>query len=161
MHSLLRIIASNGKMVGEWWIGKGFEGNFCALVDILLWLVSERTEQEKIIQCRVSNCLNTIKKWKIVSKSTFSPKTIRWIFAGILYCHVPGVPWLIITDSGLDVWINWHLQSHLITINYNNSTQWLPKTRSIPCWTRSVFSSIVIDLILIYESVTSSTKNLT
>jgi hypothetical protein len=32
----------------------------------------------------------------------------------------------------------------------------LPKTRSIPYWTTSVFSSAVIDLVLIYESVTSS-----
>jgi hypothetical protein len=35
--------------------------------------------------------------------------------------------------------------------------QWLPKTRSIPHWTTSVFSSTVTDLVLIYESVTSST----
>jgi hypothetical protein len=30
------------------------------------------------------------------------------------------------------------------------------KTRSIPYWTTSVFSSAVTDLVLIYESVTSS-----
>jgi hypothetical protein len=35
-------------------------------------------------------------------------------------------------------------------------SQWLPKTRSIPCWTTGVFSSAVTDLVLIYESVTSS-----
>jgi hypothetical protein len=29
-------------------------------------------------------------------------------------------------------------------------------TRSIPCWTTSVFCSVVTDLVLIYESVTSS-----
>jgi hypothetical protein len=34
--------------------------------------------------------------------------------------------------------------------------QWLPKNRSIPHWTRGVFSSTVTDLVLIYESVTSS-----
>jgi hypothetical protein len=34
--------------------------------------------------------------------------------------------------------------------------QWLFKTRSIPYWTTSVFSSTVTDLVLIYESVTSS-----
>jgi hypothetical protein len=34
--------------------------------------------------------------------------------------------------------------------------QWLLKTRSIPDWTTSVFSSPVTDLVLIYESVTSS-----
>jgi hypothetical protein len=33
--------------------------------------------------------------------------------------------------------------------------QWLSKTRSIPCWTTSVFSSTVTNLVLIYESVTS------
>jgi hypothetical protein len=32
----------------------------------------------------------------------------------------------------------------------------LSKTRSIPYWTTSVFSSAVTDLVLIYESVTSS-----
>jgi hypothetical protein len=34
--------------------------------------------------------------------------------------------------------------------------QWLSKTRSIPYWTTSVFSSTVTDLVLIYESVTPS-----
>jgi hypothetical protein len=32
--------------------------------------------------------------------------------------------------------------------------KWLSKTRSIPHWTTSVFSSAVTDLVLIYESVT-------
>jgi hypothetical protein len=35
--------------------------------------------------------------------------------------------------------------------------QWLPKTRSIPYWTTSTFSSAATDLFLIYESVTSFT----
>jgi hypothetical protein len=51
-----------------------------------------------------------------------------------------------------------------ITLNYNQFTtahnQGLPKTRSIPYWTTSVFSSIVTDLFLIYKSVTSSTNDL-
>jgi hypothetical protein len=34
--------------------------------------------------------------------------------------------------------------------------QWLPKTRSIPYWTASVFHSIVTNLVLIYESPTYS-----
>jgi hypothetical protein len=34
--------------------------------------------------------------------------------------------------------------------------QWLTKTRSIPCWTTSVFSSYCDYLVLIYGSVTSS-----
>jgi hypothetical protein len=42
-----------------------------------------------------------------------------------LYCHVSADPWLIITDSGLDDWIYWHLflQSPLIKITYRNSDQ--------------------------------------
>jgi hypothetical protein len=35
-------------------------------------------------------------------------------------------------------------------------SQWLSKTRSIPYWTTSVFSSTVTDLVLIYELVTST-----
>jgi hypothetical protein len=34
--------------------------------------------------------------------------------------------------------------------------QWLSKTRSIPYWTTSVFSSTVTDMVSIYESLTSS-----
>jgi hypothetical protein len=34
--------------------------------------------------------------------------------------------------------------------------RWLPQTRSITYWTTSVFSPTVTDLVLIYESVTSS-----
>jgi hypothetical protein len=45
------------------------------------------------------------------------------------------------------------LQLQSITTVHN---QWLLKTRSIPYWTTSVFSSTVTDLVLIYESVTSS-----
>jgi hypothetical protein len=43
------------------------------------------------------------------------------------------------------------LQSIIIANN-----QWLPKTRSIPYWNTSVFFSTATDLVLIYESVTSS-----
>jgi hypothetical protein len=64
-----------------------------------------------------------------------------------------GFAWLIITGSGLDDWIYWHFFTITITTAHN---QWLPKTRSIPYWTTSVFSSTVTDLVLIYESVTSS-----
>jgi hypothetical protein len=42
--------------------------------------------------------------------------------------------WLL--GSGLDDWIYWHFFT--ITINYDNSQS---MTRSIPCWTTSVFSS--------------------
>jgi hypothetical protein len=72
------------------------------------------------------------------------------------YCHMSGVPWLI-TGSGVDDWIYWHLhlQSPLITITTGHN-RWLPKTHSIPYWTTSVFSFIVTDFVLIYESVTST-----
>jgi hypothetical protein len=41
----------------------------------------------------------------------------------ITYCHVSGVPWLIITGFGVDDSVYWSrlLKSLLITINYNNS----------------------------------------
>jgi hypothetical protein len=58
--------------------------------------------------------------------------------------------------SGLDDWIYWHfyvLQFQPIIAAHN---QWLPKARSIPYWTTSVFSSTATDLVLIYESATSS-----
>jgi hypothetical protein len=35
-------------------------------------------------------------------------------------------------------------------------SQWLSKIRSIPYWTTSVYTSTVTDLVLIYESVTST-----
>jgi hypothetical protein len=47
------------------------------------------------------------------------------------------------------------ISSTTITITTGHN-QLLPKTRSIPYWTTSVFSSTVTDLVLIYESVTSS-----
>jgi hypothetical protein len=49
-------------------------------------------------------------------------------------------------------WIGW---LDLLTLLYKYN-QWLPKTRSIPYWTTSVFSFTVTDLVLIYESVISS-----
>jgi hypothetical protein len=55
------------------------------------------------------------------------------------YSHASGVPWRI-TGSGLDDWIYWHFYYSLfITINYNSANRWLPKTRSIPSCTTSVF----------------------
>jgi hypothetical protein len=57
-------------------------------------------------------------------------------------------------------WIAWLdllallLQLQSIITAHN---RWLPKTRSIPYWTTSIFSSTVTDLVLIYEMVTSST----
>jgi hypothetical protein len=95
-----------------------------------------------------------LSKWYILPCFVFR-------FCVRVYCHVSGIPWLIITGSGLDDWIYWHFlfQALLITINYNSS-QSMSKTRSIPYWTSSVFSYAVTDLVLIYESVTSSTNDL-
>jgi hypothetical protein len=68
---------------------------------------------------------------------------------------VSGVPWLKTTDSGLDDWIYCtSLQLQPIITAHN---QWLSKTRSIPSWTTRGFCSTVTDLVLIYESATSST----
>jgi hypothetical protein len=51
-------------------------------------------------------------------------KTVDLFSWGVLqwwYFHVSWAPWLIITGSGFDDWIYWHLlfQSLLITINYS------------------------------------------
>jgi hypothetical protein len=55
-----------------------------------------------------------------------------------------------------EFWIGWlDLLTHSFTITLNYD-RWLPKARSTPSWTTSVFSSIVTDLVLVYESVTSS-----
>jgi hypothetical protein len=62
--------------------------------------------------------------------------------------------WLIITGSG---WMIGFIGTYLqLQSNVTAHNQWLPKTRSIPYWATSVFSSTVTDLVLIYESVTSS-----
>jgi hypothetical protein len=68
----------------------------------------------------------------------------------------------VTNTSNNGFWIGWFdllallLQLLLITINYNSSQSMTAKTHSTPYWTTSVFSSIVIDLVLIYELVTSS-----
>jgi hypothetical protein len=69
------------------------------------------------------------------------------------YCYVFGVPWLIMLGSEWDDWIYWRLllQSPLIQYILTAHSRWLPKTSC----TTSVFSSVVNDLFLIYESVTS------
>jgi hypothetical protein len=53
----------------------------------------------------------------------------RWEYLST-YCHEFMAPWLIISESGLDDWIYWHLlvQSQSITTVHN---KWLPKTCSI------------------------------
>jgi hypothetical protein len=70
------------------------------------------------------------------------------------YCHVSGFACLTTMSSGFCYWIYWHFCT--ITTNYNSSQSMTPKTRSIPYCTTSVFSSTATDLVLIYESITSS-----
>jgi hypothetical protein len=48
-----------------------------------------------------------------------------------------------------------HSQLQSIITAHN---EWLPKTRFISYWTTNAFSSVVTDLVLIYESVTTSTN---
>jgi hypothetical protein len=81
-------------------------------------------------------------------------------------CHFISIPsytilshvWDSVTNNN-GFWSEWLdllvllLQSQSIITAHN---QWLPKTRSIPYWTTNVFTSSVTDLVLIYESVTSS-----
>jgi hypothetical protein len=75
------------------------------------------------------------------------------------YCHVSGVPWLIITGSGLDDWIYWYfyynytyLQSIITAHN-----RWLSKAHSIP----TVFSPTVTDLHEWHLSYATSTHRRT
>jgi hypothetical protein len=85
------------------------------------------------------------------------------------YCHVSGVPWRIITGSGLDDWIYWHLlcsislnhnQLQELTINLQLNLSSLTAEDSLHSRYRSTidFSSAVTDLVLIYESVTSELR---
>jgi hypothetical protein len=66
----------------------------------------------------------------------------------------------VTNDKGF--WIGWLdlfellLQLQSIITAHN---RWLPNTRSIPSWTKNVFYSIVTELVIIYESVTSSTND--
>jgi hypothetical protein len=63
--------------------------------------------------------------------------------------------WVSVTNNN-GFWMGLIGTSITITTNYNSSNLWLLKTRSIPYWTTSVFSSAVTHLVLIYESVTYS-----
>jgi hypothetical protein len=64
------------------------------------------------------------------------------------YCHVSGVPWLIITGSWLDDWIYWCCWYNY-TSNYNHlyplTTGTCPRLVPFPSWTTSVFSSTAAD----------------
>jgi hypothetical protein len=92
--------------------------------------------------------------WKYVNRSRF-PYALPWkrspmrFIMALIYCHVSGIPRRIITGSGLADWIYWYYYYNcsqlksLITAH----NRWLTKTRSIPSWTKSVFSSTVTDLL--------------
>jgi hypothetical protein len=81
--------------------------------------------------CELSNSIGSEVVTPVVMKSNIfwditpcSPLKANRRFGGTYclhrYCYVSGIPWLIITGSGLDDWIYWHLhlQSLLITIDY-------------------------------------------
>jgi hypothetical protein len=77
--------------------------------------------------------------FKTANKKTLKQFSEKWVSGfnqNIAYCHVSGVPWRIITGSGLDDWIYWRLVLQSITTAHN---EWLPKMRSIPYWTTRVF----------------------
>jgi hypothetical protein len=66
--------------------------------------------------------------------------------------------WGSVTNNN-GFWIRWlDLLALLLQLKslWAAHNQWLLKTRSVPYWTTSVFSSTVTDLVLIYELVTSS-----
>jgi hypothetical protein len=95
---------------------------------------------------------NPLEYWPALTTHAINSAVVR------IYSHVSGGPWLIITGFGLDDWMYWHFYcnySYLQSI-ITAQNRWLPKTRSTPSWTTSVFSSTVNDLVLIYGSVTSS-----
>jgi hypothetical protein len=66
-------------------------------------------------------------------------------------------PWLIITGSGLDDWIYWHLlvQSLVMTMNYNNSHSIF--SRTLLSWLPRLAPILVLVLVLrlTYESLTN------
>jgi hypothetical protein len=88
-------------------------------------------------------------------KATVRFKSVIWgfHFGENSYCHVSGVPWLIITDSGLDDWIYWHLrlQFPLITISYSANAN-LPTSQIVLVvlctlhWTLSYSGNLVVCL---------------
>jgi hypothetical protein len=76
-----------------------------------------------------------------------------WIWGSLTgeYCHVSGVSWLIVTDSGLDL----STPSFTITLNCTITTSHKDCLRLAPFLTGLRVSSIVTDLVLVYESATS------
>jgi hypothetical protein len=66
-------------------------------------------------EARVTAELHLILNW-----SSFNCK-VNATFHNSLYCHVSGIPWLIITGSGLDDWIYWRLLC-TVSLNYKQSS---------------------------------------
>jgi hypothetical protein len=106
--------------------------------------------QSSSILCNPCFALNS--KWTFLYFSKYSHFTKRWY---LILSYGQGS---LTNNNGF--WIGWLdllallLQFHLITVTTAHN-RWLPKTRSISYWT-TIFSSIVTDFVLIYESITSS-----
>jgi hypothetical protein len=85
----------------------------------------------------------------ILSSIGSHKNTVKYLWSYPLLtpkCHVSGVPWIVITGSGLDDCIYWHLPLQSLVQSITTAhNRWLPNTRSISSWTTSVFSSVVTD----------------
>jgi hypothetical protein len=113
--------------------------------------------------CRAQSNFNCLEK-RFTEKCTgnktfvsfFSKTSLQNIFCSYILSRVYGS---MTNNNGL--WIGWlDLLTPSLTITSKAHNQWLLKTHSIPYWTTSVFFSIATDLILIYESLNSSTNDL-
>jgi hypothetical protein len=91
----------------------------------------------------------------------FQPSYHIWLhnpWQGTLIFLILSRIWDFVTNNN-GIWIGLlDLLTHRLQLQpiITAHNPWLPKTRTIPYWTTSVFSSTVIDLVLIYESVTCS-----
>jgi hypothetical protein len=136
-HSNLQFISLGFEPVGFWRQLK----QFC---DATLHVFSRFTALSWLALC----CLSLVRNIPV----TFGGGGILLILS-----HVRGS----VTNNN-EFWIWWLdllallLQSLVIKSSITAHNQWLPKTRSIPYWTTSVFSSTVTDLVLIYESLSNA-----
>jgi hypothetical protein len=108
----------------------------------------------------------------LLLSSRYWPTGHQWSCFHLIPCHITQVVGTvllnIVTNQGFRDWedrvlglmIGFIDTSITIVLHYNTIIRahyrWLPKTRPIPSWITSVFSSTVTGLVLIYESVTSS-----
>jgi hypothetical protein len=113
-----------------------------------------------IFKWRQVNLLTRYRFWQRAWPQTWDSKFLIYrggtsLYDGsVVYCHVWWVPWRTITGSGLDDWICWHFFK--ISINYNSSKSMTvsDSLHFLLDYKRLLFC--VTDLILIYESLTSS-----